>query len=221
MFSIITNNKFPTDEVYFEFNTEIMDKEAHKWAVTGGGYHRNPNFNKLAYQLFNIHPLFILDIGCGGGNFIEDCIKDGHYAIGIDGLYLYSKLGLNSWGKYPNNYFNVDIGRHFQILYNNQNILFDIITSWECFEHIKTVDVPQMINNIVKHIKIGGYCIFSTSINDEVNHRTRRDKKWWIDQFCLQGFIDTDINFYPNVIRDCPGSSYYCLQYKGNNENCH
>lgn len=213
MFSIITQFPLP-DGDYTELSQAEVDKYKDDWIKTQGGYSRNHDFNKLAYKLFTHKPLYILDIGCGGGNFIEDCIHDGHIAAGIDGWMLYKQLGLNAWGRFPNNFVQADIGKPFQIQYNNLDVKFDLITSWECFEHIKQDDVGQLAINISNHIKPNGYLIFSVSHDEkEVAHRTIQNKDWWLKQFTDCGFMNTDINFGPNVVRNCPRSSIIYLQY--------
>lgn len=45
----------------------------------------NPRFNAKLYSLFQIRPLKILGIGCAGGGFVEECLRDGRIGVGLEG----------------------------------------------------------------------------------------------------------------------------------------
>lgn len=214
MFTIKTDYPKILDECYFEFTEDFINKTKDGW--DDGDFFKNHKFNELAYSLFNHSPLFIADLGCGGGGFVDDCIKDGHNCIGIDAHPLFKERGLRSWSLHPDNMFQTDLGKPYQIFYNNEPVKFDLITSWECFEHINTEDILNLVLNIKKHIKIGGYVIFSASTTPESVHRTRASKEWWLSQFLPHGFVNTNLDFYPHLIRNCPGSSFSYLKYEGN-----
>ena len=63
--------------------------------------------NQLIYNLFDERPLNVLELGCGGGQFTADFIKDGHNAFGLDGRPGYTKYLdiIPHWSKYPDNFF--------------------------------------------------------------------------------------------------------------------
>ncbi len=213
-FTVQTDHTNPSDECYWEFQSKYTDTVEHEWLVTHGGHHTNHEFNKRAYGLFDKTTINILDIGCGGGNFVEDCINDGHIAAGIDGFNLYTKLKLNAWSRLPDNFIQADVGKPFTILCNNAPVKFDLVTSWECFEHIKTEDVPQLSQNIADHMEDNGHLIFSVSVNQDAVHRSIYGEEWWLNHFLTKGFVKSGVNFYPHVVRDCPGSSFHYLQFK-------
>jgi len=119
---------------------------------------KNYRFNQKINILFDRFkkPLKILDLGCSGGGFIADCINDGHIGVGLEGSDYSLKIGRAEWGRIPNNLFTCDITKEFTIklTYNEIEELckFDLITSWEIMEHIKTEDLEQVANNVKKHL---------------------------------------------------------------------
>ena len=215
MFKIETDYVIPNHEEYYQFKQKYIDEFREIFLNSSGDFFKNYEFNKMAYALFEHTELFIMDLGCGDGGFLEDCLNDNHKCVGVDGWPLHKELKSKVWNKYENNFFLADIGKPFQLYYNDKPIKFDLITSWEFFEHILTEDVPILIQNIKKHLKNNGYLIFSASISNERCHLTKMDKSWWIKQFMPYGFVNTDIDFYPHVIRNCPQSSFVYLKYIG------
>jgi len=192
-----------TDE-YFKTNGGCLKQ----WMINcTPGSAKNQNFNYRLYNLISSRPLTILDIGCGDGAFVGDCIADGYNAYGIEGNPYYRELGVRSWGKFPSNFFITDIGKDFTLIENNITVAFDAITSWEFFEHIHPDAVLKMAENINKHSKVGTWLIFSASQRyDPPGHQTIKSKQEWIEVFQHLGFENTNENFGGDVIRNEPDS---------------
>lgn len=180
----------------------------------GEGAVSNRNFNTALYSLVPIKPMKLLDVGCGSGRLVEDCINDGHMAYGIDANFWYRKLGTHSWGRFPDHFFLADAGKEFTLYENNEVVKFDVITSWEFFEHIRPTDLGQLVKNIGKHSRVGTWLIFSANqFLDLPWHKTIKNKKEWADVFKPEGFESTDIDFKNNVSR-CIRTSVYCYLRK-------
>src|SRR5579859_7909854 len=110
----------------------------------------NQLFNQKLYQLLDNFSAFIMDLGCAGGLFVADCIRDGYKAIGLEGSDIPAKQNMNEWPRLLNqNLFTCDVTEPFTVQYNGQNVLFDCITSWEMMEHIRKDKLPTVLSNIV------------------------------------------------------------------------
>ena len=197
---------------YFEFNLSF---EYGQPEHTYGESHRNENFNKKIYELVKDKKCpRILDIGCGGGGFISDCIDDGYEAVGIDlrSGYRFRKFG--GWGKHPLNFFLLNAIRPFEIKQRDSIVEFDIITSWEVLEHFSEQDVDKVFENIDKHSKEGTYFFGTASETQETVHRCRKSKDWWLRKFSNIGFnnIQKEDYFGKDVIRDEPSSCFLTLR---------
>ena len=159
-------------------------------------YRFNQKLNKL-FENFN-KPLKILDLGCSGGGFVADCINDGCIAVGLEGSDYSYKIGRAEWSRIPNNLFTCDVTKPFKIFssYNdiNEKIHFDIITSFEIMEHIKSDDIKHLASNVKEHMKESSLWIMSVSsmddIIDGVNlHQTVQPYEWWVDMFKSLGLF--------------------------------
>lgn len=165
----------------------------------------NQIFNKKLYGLFRTlyfyekHPYFriitLMDLGCGGGGFVESIIEDGHIAVGLEGSDFSKKHKRGAWATKPDHLFTCDIARDFQVFSDSSPLKFDVITCWEVMEHIDKVDLQSLCENVKKHLKEDGVWIMSISnFSDIVNgvelHQTRMPREWWIEFFRKFGFID-------------------------------
>jgi SAM-dependent methyltransferase len=119
---------------------------------------------------FDNEQLFMLDLGCAGGQFVSDFIARGDIGVGLEGSdNALSGAGKNNWDKYYNkNLFLCDITKEYQLFYNDKPIEFDFIHSEEVFEHISPEDIDSLLKNIFKHLKKGGLCVFGISLVPDV-----------------------------------------------------
>jgi predicted TPR repeat methyltransferase len=168
----------------------------------------NSLFNQHLYSLFD-HKISILDLGCAGGGFVEQCNKDEHYAVGIDGSDYPKKNNLHAWSRIPDKLFTADITKVFNIMENNNFAYFDVITAWELLEHIPEKDINSFVFNVKCHLKHNGLFIVSINvasqahaqsiyntgwgITNKFHHRNIKCPKWWDKKLLEFGLID-DIN---------------------------
>lgn len=201
-------------ETYFEFtDTVISSMTGFDKDNPNINNNKDQNFNNCIYKYFS-KKLNVLDLGCAHGEMVANFINDGHYAIGIDGCYKYSTDSY-WWLKYPINFFVCDLGRPFEIVDDSNNrVIFDLITSWECFEHIKTDDVDILLSNIYNHTSEESMFVGSIGKTKESVHRTLKNREWWNEKFlnfCFEPYnIDIPENF---MIRKLPGiTDYYKMK---------
>jgi SAM-dependent methyltransferase len=190
----------------------------------GSAYNNSVNhkFNEKLYELLPKKQLKIMDLGCAGGGFVHDCIKDGHIAIGIDGSDCPRKNNLGEWPVIPESLFNADISKSFFVCDDNYfRIYFDVITAWEVLEHISIKDIDCFLENVHNHLSLGGLFIVSINVASEkhadiikargdigdspkFHHRNIKDIDWWdkkLTEFGLIPNIDKRIHFAGEFIR--------------------
>ena len=181
----------------------------------------NKRFNKKLYKLFPSNsPIKILDLGCSGGGFIQSVIEDGYIGVGLEGSDWSKNLGRGAWSKIPT-LFTADITKPFNILLNDKHLNFDVITSFEVFEHLKMMELGQTIKNMIGHLTQGGIIILGIStaeevINDVVLHHTVKPLEWWEEKFLTYGLVrrkDVEKYFGKQYLRLDPESFYFLLQY--------
>src|SRR4029077_17423945 len=123
----------------------------------------------------------ILDLGCAGGGMVRTFVDQGHTAVGIEGSDYSKKAGRAEWKHLTDKtLFTADITKPFDI----SPRWFNVITLWEVIEHIVEEDLPQVFDNIARHLAIGGIVIMSVSPNEDYSdgvavHQCVHDKEWW------------------------------------------
>ena len=160
----------------------------------------NRRFNWKLYPIFYklMRPLRILDLGCSGGGFVRSCLNDGCLAVGLEGSDYSKRMLRAEWAYLADRFlFTADLTAPFTIsaTYDDggtELVKFDAITSWDVLEHIKTEDLPSVIENIKRHLAPSGLCIFSISTDEEIIngiklHQTVEKREWWIDLFARHG----------------------------------
>lgn len=159
----------------------------------------NRNFNLKLYNLFgNTGDLRVLDLGCSGGGFVKTLLEDGYKAIGIEGSDISRRLRSGEWDTCPLHLFTSDIASKFQIRERDgKAMLFHCITAWEVLEHIPTEKLPQLIDNIARHLTMDGIFVASVDTAPDANpivgatyHLTLQPKAWWLAQFARHGFSE-------------------------------
>lgn len=152
---------------------------------------KNKQFNKFTYDYFN-GPVRFIDIGCSGGGLVEDFVNDGQLAIGLEGSDYSQVYKRAAWATIPNNLFTCDVSKPYQVYYRwgengkDEPFLANVISAWEVMEHFKPGDVPCVIEQIRKHLEVGGLFIASISLsaqNNEIWHQCVRNREWWNEQF--------------------------------------
>ena len=167
-----------------------------------------PEFNK---KLFSLIPgVRLLDLGCAGGGLVCSVIKDGGFAVGIDGSDYSAKTGRAEWPCIPGNLFTADITRPFTLTEDDgQLLLFDVVTAWEVLEHIPQPLIPAMMANVAAHLKPDG--LFICSISTEHDHWQGYDyhvtvhgEDWWAGAMAMLGWAerpDVFAYFDPDWVR--------------------
>lgn len=168
-----------------------------------------PAFNEKLFQL--IPQPRLLDIGCAGGGLVKSIIDDGGVAVGVEGSDLSQRTKRAEWATIPENLFTADATEPFQILEDGKPLTFNIVTSWECFEHIPEKKLTGLFSNIEKHLSKDGILAISiatasTGLSREgiEHHVTIYPIEWWMDQLTSYGFTkDENLTefFNPDWVR--------------------
>ena len=137
----------------------------------------------------------VLDIGVGAGGLVYEFFNQGVSVVGIDGSNHCSENGLGYWPLLKKQLFLCDATQTFNFYTEQQEktkLYFDLITSWECLEHISEEDVGQFLMNVSSNLTMNGFFIGSIStlpyIGEQgvVYHQTVKDKDWWTEKFLSQ-----------------------------------
>jgi hypothetical protein len=117
--------------------------------------------------------------------------------VGIDGTDLNQRLQRNAWHRLPQFLFTADAAKPFQLYEKSDDQIrpakFSVITAWEFIEHIPTPDLPQVFENIDRHLEPDGVVIMSVCpIGDCVGgvemHQTIKERPWWLKFVEAHGF---------------------------------
>jgi len=157
---------------------------------------------------------------------VWDFLLRGHEAVGLEGSDYSLKNQRAEWrllGK--NRLFTSDIARHFQVRHpDGQPFAAHIVTAWEFLEHIKEGDLPQVFENVRRHLEPDGYFLGTIALNDDVvegvsYHPTVKPQKWWREKFSESGFFWTEEHSFEfNDFCRGSGNGYYDGNYLLNPE---
>jgi len=136
-----------------------------------------------------------MDLGCAGGQAVIDIYNKGNISCGIEGSDLDVMLNNSTHGVRESwiNYkdiclFKADITKPFTVLDENDELqLFDIITAWDVLEHPVPEDIPNVIDNIIKHLKSDGVFVALVNIVNGTHHQCVKPESWWLDIFKEKG----------------------------------
>ena len=137
----------------------------------------------------------VLDVGVGAAGLVFEFLANGIFAVGVDGSDYCKKCKIGYWPLIGESLFNSDITKPFYFVYSksDETILFDLITSWECLEHIAEEDLPAVFQNVMNNLTDDGYFIGSISMlpyvgdNGQPYHLTLNPKDWWKRNFSACG----------------------------------
>ena len=157
----------------------------------------NNSNSELIKKLKELGIRTVLDIGCAGGLFVEELLRNNINAIGIEGSDINLKTQRASWVNIPNNLFTADATHPFQIYYKDSKCVFDVITAWEFFEHIEEQDLRYVMENIVAHSHKDTQLLCSVSNFDSPHeeidlHRTKKECGFWLELFAAHGFFEAE-----------------------------
>ena len=122
-----------------------------------------------------------MDLGCAGGGFVAQFLNNKIFAVGIEGSDYCLKNKRAEWANHPDYLFTADITKEFKIVDDGgERIKFDAISAFDVLEHIKKDDLPNLLNNVLIHLKYGGHFIAGiATFPDEGYHVTLEDETWW------------------------------------------
>lgn len=128
-------------------------------------------------EYFKDKKIVMIDLGCSGGQFVVDFIRQGDIAIGLEGSsHVLEGEGKSNWKKYHNkNLFLCDISENYQLYLNDEPLKADFIHSEEVFEHISEDKIDNLFKNIKNHLNPDGICAFGISLVPDVQVKDSND----------------------------------------------
>lgn len=122
----------------------------------------------------------MMDLGCSGGQLVADFMTLGWIGVGLEGSDYSLKHRRANWAQLSNTrLFTCDITKPYQVTLNSNAASFHLITAWEVMEHIATVDLAPVFDNIIKHLEPGGYLIASTTETPDINNGIELHQTQW------------------------------------------
>lgn len=161
-------------------------------APKGTSYDNNTNrffvlhMDRLIRGRFRHQQPAVLDLGCAGGQMVADFRALGWAAVGLEGSDYSEKHERANWPRLGgSSLFTCDIAKPFHVELNHRPGQFHLITAWEVLEHIAEADLPQVFDNVMAHLRPGGYFIATTSCTTEPHrglelHQTRWSYLLWV-----------------------------------------
>ncbi|MBX7156824.1 MAG: class I SAM-dependent methyltransferase [Verrucomicrobiae bacterium] len=150
------------------------------------------HMDRLLSNSFPKQTLNVLDLGCSGGQMINDFLNLCWVGVGLEGSDYSLKRKRANWGTLANrNLFTCDITKPFQVNFDKSKAKFHLITAWEVLEHIATPDLLQLFRNISDHLEVGGCFIASTTPTPDIHegielHQTKWENEQW------RNFVETN-----------------------------
>jgi SAM-dependent methyltransferase len=145
-----------------EDDSDFYDQEYFlnlEWRYLSGAI-RSRNENILA-SIGPVEGKKSLDVGCGGGFFVNELAKRGAKASGVD----YAAAGVNfAHNRYP--HLDVRQGSAYQLSKDYERESFDLVTLLDVIEHM--LDHEKLIDNVNYILKKGGRFVVSTDVDDGV-----------------------------------------------------
>jgi len=130
----------------------------------------------------NIDPKSLLDVGCGPGMYVDELIKAGVPAFGID-------IDDRVEGK--------DYLAKESIFDNKRTA--EVVTCYEVLEHIDPAYADQEVDALYDAIEPGGTMIFTAAQPGQggVGHINCRKRDYWLKKFVAKGLI-----YHPGLTED-------------------
>jgi cyclopropane fatty-acyl-phospholipid synthase-like methyltransferase len=160
----------------------------------------------------------LLDLGCAGGQFVIDCVNRGNVAIGLEGSDYSVHHARANWPEHHDKELLLcDISRPFAITTDlGSHVHFDVITSWEVFEHIPPERLDCFFDNIAKHLSSDGIVFASISraphVHEGANLHQSAHLSWQEWQQRLGRLFDIAMYPYPWSPRDDTRATSYFVQ---------
>jgi SAM-dependent methyltransferase len=147
---------------FCEDDSDFYDPEYYlnlEWRYLSGAI-RSRNQNILA-SIGPVEGKKCLDVGCGGGFFVNELAKRGANASGVD----YAAAGVRFANKrYP--HLDVRQVSAYELAKEYGSESFDLVTLLDVIEHMS--DHERLIDNIHQVLKKGGRLVVSTDVDDGI-----------------------------------------------------
>ena len=132
----------------------------------------------VPFLLEKYHPKSIIDVGCGGGEFINEFKQSGVSAIGVEGDWV-----LPLYEKHPEWLIIANLSEKIEI-----KTVFDIALCLEVAEHIHESFSDTLIENLVS---LSNRIVFSAAIPGQsgTGHINLRYPEYWAKKFAKHGFF--------------------------------
>ncbi len=166
----------------------------------------------------------MLDLGCAGGQLVRDFHDMGWLAVGLEGSNYSQTHRRANWPELGNrNLFICDITQPFTLTQAGTPISAHLITAWEVLEHIPPEALPQLLDNIQRHLAPGGMFIATTTsepavINGVNLHQCMWANAQWKDYFLkhLPDWrpVELPLRYY-QYVRHNPEGSFLVFQRQG------
>lgn len=180
----------------FKVETEFriaIDSPDHIFASESGtavDYFGSGYFVRVLENILQ-SPIRTIDIGCASGRQTKEFTLREHLAVGLEGSDWSFRHQRPDWNVIPNNLFTCDCSKPFQITYNGQPFIADVITLFGVFEHFKEEDLPTVFDNIKKHLRRQGILLGNIGTHPDRHdyHQTVRPKNWWLNLLSQNEFV--------------------------------
>ncbi len=151
---------------------------------------RHPRFVRACEELFEF-PIKHMDLGCAGGGLVWDFTCRGHWSVGVEGSDYSLREQRAYWRTIPDRLFTADIRYPFHFKdREGQQVLFDVISAWELFEHIPEAQITGLLRNVISNLRPMGCLVASiaTFLDQDaatgaIYHNTVQSKEWWERRF--------------------------------------
>ena len=161
-------------------------------AIIPSQYDFHQTYFPLAQKIYDTFPKakYILELGCGAGNLAV------HYrTLNSESTYITLDINadiINNGLVDVTKHFTVFTDRPYQLIKNNENIKFDLILSYEHFEHIPEERMSIFLNNIKNHCHKNTTIVATSAIITRDVHPITWDREKWNDILNENGFILLD-----------------------------
>lgn len=176
-----------------------------------GVHYDNASSNKFIQDVetYFRKNLNFMDLGCAGGALAVELHTRGYVSVGIDGSdkgYNINEEQLKHFnGQYPMGYtnwtnhlnkvlFTADVTKPYELIKDNEQLKFDLITCWDVMEHFEPNQVESFIKHMLYNLKDGGMFVASIALfpsgthkewedNPDIQyHKSLFDREWWMNK---------------------------------------
>jgi cyclopropane fatty-acyl-phospholipid synthase-like methyltransferase len=163
-------------------------QEFFSWEMDSGNTQENPEYLKLHTEtakkiLIDLHPISLLDIGCGTGAMIEYLLNNGVDAYGLSNNHHEFDFFIRRNPAHVDNYFILD-AKDLSLVTDKKE--FDMISAIEIFEHLDDETLKKATKAIAGKCK---WFLFSSIpykqpwLDDKIGHINVKSKDGWVRYF--------------------------------------